>query len=167
MCEINNIYKLGFDILDQTPTNTKEKVYKPTKEAIHKMLKYVQKCSDLKGATLTFKRKWHDEDQTVLHRIVHEKIVKSKLWKGKKFILFPEFTKKGVVHYHCLFWDIYQAPFVKLIQWWRRTFGFAKMELEIRHPKCYIDYITKDYEKVGLYSIYEFGELNKKIYNII
>ncbi len=158
MSDMNNIYRLGFDILDQNPSDNKQKAYEPTKEVINKMLLQIKKYSDVRGATFTFKLKWHSEDQEILHKYVHEKIVKSRLWKDKKYILFPEMTKKGVVHYHALFWDIYQEPFVKLIQWWRRTYGFAKMELEIRHYDCYVKYITKNYGRVGLYTIYKFGK---------
>jgi len=155
----NNIYRLGFDLLDQNPTVEKEKEYEPTfeptRETLLKRIDKIRKFSDCRGATLTLKKKWHNEDPKVIHRYIHQKIASSRLWRKHKYLLFPEFTKKGVVHYHALFWDIYQCPFVKLMNWWRRTFGFAKIELEIRHMNCYINYIMKNYGKVGLYTIYQ------------
>ncbi len=158
----NNIYKLGFALLDQNPTVEKEKDYEPTfeptKETLLKRLDIIKKFSDCRGATFTLKPKWHDEDPKTIHRYIHEKIAKSRLWRKEHYMLFPEFTKKGVVHYHAIFWDIYQAPYINLIQWWRRTFGFAKVELKINHINAYIRYMTKDYGNVGLYTIYQIDD---------
>jgi len=46
----NNIYKLGFELLDQTPTVEKEKDYEPTfeptKEVILKRIDRIKKFSD-------------------------------------------------------------------------------------------------------------------------
>ncbi len=150
--------KLGLSILDQTQRNFKSNT--DVKEYIFKLLRTVEVYTQKYGATLTMKRKFHDEDPIILHRIVMDKIIRSRVWKGKKYILFPEFTKNGILHYHCVIWDMYQTDYINMVQWWRRSFGFVKMELEIRHYKKWIDYITKDYNKTGLWTIYNDGKMN-------
>ncbi len=58
---INNIYRLGFDLLDQNPTIPKEKEYEPTfeptKATILKKIDIIKKFSDCRGVTLTLKKK--------------------------------------------------------------------------------------------------------------
>ncbi len=154
----NNIYSnigVGFELLDQNTHDKTEKSYSPAKETILKKLISIKAESQMCGSTLTLRPTFHGEDPLDMHRYIHNKILNSRIWKNKKYIFFAEYTKKGVLHYHTIHWDIYQTEFVRLMQWWRRSFGFAKVELEIRHPDCYIKYITKNYHKVGLYTIYQ------------
>ncbi len=161
--DLINIIKrkaLGLEVLDQTQRDFRS--YNPAKEVILKKTKEIEKFSDKCGATLTLKKKYHNDDPLYMHRLVEAKLTKSTLWNKRKYILFPEFgSKNGVLHYHGIFWDMYQIEFVKLINWWRRTFGFVKMELEIRHYDCWIKYITKEHGKTGLWTIYQIKDKGK------
>ena len=68
--------------------------------------------------------------------------------------MFPEFTKKGHLHYHGIVWDCTQYTFLELIKWWRREFGYAKSELKINNLDKWSKYIIKDYNISGLHTIY-------------
>lgn len=105
------------------------------------------------GFTFTFKQKFHQDDPKFLHNYVYNKISKSRIWKNKKFVMFPEFTKNGILHYHGVIIDEWQIESVRLINWWRRLFGFVKPELEVNNRDRFIKYITKDRNKNGLWSM--------------
>ncbi len=108
------------------------------------------------GITLTFKLKFSDYCDEVLHREIKERIDKSTLFKQTKYVLFPEYTQKGTLHYHGIIYDCYQVEYMKCVKWWRRNYGFVKPELKIKYPKKWIQYITKDLGKTGLYTLYKF-----------
>ncbi len=170
--------KVGFDILDQTQREKAEKsnstqlhpvdVFSTIWEKIHKVNKVTQKY----GVTLTFKRKFHDIDPLELHRMVIKKMGNSRMCKKINYILIPEFTSKGQLHYHGIVWDSYQLPFIKFSKWWKRTYGFSKEELDIRYyfcgsidykkclqkevskaKHCWSHYITKSVGKTGLWTL--------------
>ncbi len=128
--------------------------YNIVRQVIDKEIIQISKFSQKYGATLTLKKKYHNDDPMYIHRLVEEKILGSRIWKGKKYIMFSEFTKNGIIHYHGIFYDMYQVEFVKLMNWWRRIFGFVKIEMEIIHYDCYIKYITKGQGKTGLWTLY-------------
>lgn len=130
-----------------------------TREVILRKLGYVlDHCSEVCGVTLTFSRKFKLDDHTWLHRFVQKELLSSKLWKGIKYILIPEFTPNGDLHYHGIIWDEYQCVVMRLLQWWRRKFGYVKPELKLKHPMLWLNYIIKDYGKTGLWTLYRIKE---------
>jgi len=150
---------MEFVILDQTTakkvTLGKKGEYNPKTEYVQKACSLLlsNKITQMSGFTLTFKRKFHTDDPLWLHRHIEGLIIKSKIWNTKSYMLFPEFTKKGALHYHGIMWNEYNVEVVRSINWWRRKFGFVKPELEIRNIDNYIRYITKSYSKTGLWTI--------------
>ncbi len=132
-----------------------------------KSLSYSQKY----GITLTFRPSWHTEDPLYLHRLISRKIASSRLWKKEKYILFPEYTENGILHYHGYIYDTYQTNVKRLEIWWKRTYGtITKIEYQLRYPYCgiqnkciqknkskakycWLHYISKDLGKTGLWTI--------------
>ena len=150
--------KLEFEILDQTPTDKNKKGrsddYNPTREIINKKLStIIDNFTDVCGFTLTLNKKYHNDDDKYVHRHIQDALIKSRVWKDKKYFLFPEYTKKGILHYHGVMWDEYQIEVMRCVKWWRRKYGFVKPELELKHPYKWIAYITKNYGKTGLWTI--------------
>lgn len=152
----NTIGSLGFKLLDKTLTNLPDKVYSPTKKVLIKKLIEIENFTDVCGVTFTISRKFHSMDPKDLHRMIYEKLGASRLYKDKNYILIPEFTSKGILHYHGVIWGSYQCHVMKLVNWWRRTYGFVKVELELRNYLNWINYMLKDYGKTGLWTIYRF-----------
>ena len=119
---------------------------------------------------MTFKPLFHDEDPMEFHKIIYDKLFKSKIWEN--YIIFPEFTDKGILHYHGVFFDIYECKFVRMANWWRRQFGFTRNELKINTydclkiincvhsdpdgKHCWKHYISKSYGKTGLKTMFKF-----------
>lgn len=130
--------------------------YYPTRVAINSCLSNViDQYSDLVGFTLTFRKSFHSDDDLFLHRMISKKLIKSTVWKTKKYILFPEFTsKKGNLHYHGIMWDSYEIEVMRSMKWWRKNYGFVRVELKLNSPYNWLKYITKDYMKTGLYTLY-------------
>jgi len=157
----------SFEILDQTtfqlanPKGIKckddeevESSYTPSRVHLQKTLEGIKKVSQMSGFTLTFKPKYHNEDDILLHRNVQYKLLRSNIWKKISYILIPEFTsKKGQLHYHGIIWNNYDTSVMKAIKWWRRIYGYAKPELRIRSRDNWIRYICKDFGKTGLWAI--------------
>lgn len=144
---------VGFDVLDQT--QHEKDGYNPSKETINKYLSNViNNYSDIVGFTLTLKKKYHNDDDKYMHRLIENKILRSSIWKDKCYIIFPEYTRKGNLHYHGIMWNQYEIEVMRCLKWWRRIFGFAKPELKINSKYNWIKYITKDYMKTGLWTIY-------------
>ncbi len=145
------------EILDQHIPKKTEICKNQLTERKSEYIEYLTKCceyySQYSGFTLTLKTKYHDDDPVWLHRHIHNTILKSRIWKGKIFCLRPEFTKKGVLHYHGIIFDEYQTTVLQLLNWWRRNYGFVKPELKIRHNKKWIEYMFKDYFSTGLWTI--------------
>ncbi len=156
----------GFDILDQTQRKKMRLInlidkdeFNPAKETINKYLNtIINSSSDISGFTLTFNKKYHNDDDRWLNRHVHDSIIKSKIWKDKKYIIIPEYTKKGNLHYHGIMWDEYHSEVMKCIKWWRRKFGFVKPELVLSSKFNWIQYITKNYGKTGLWTIHNIKD---------
>ncbi len=127
---------------------------------ITKKLKTLSIYTHVYGITLTFKKSFKMDDPQWLHRHIHIWLNQTK-WKKLNYILFPEFTSKGDLHYHGVVWDCYQAPFLQRVCSWQRKFGFVKPELQLNTyhcglpPKqtnkcCWYHYIIKDHGKTGL-----------------
>ncbi len=148
-----------FELLDQTTqklgNSDKKDTYNPKREYINKILNTLidNKSSQVAGFTLTLKKKYHEDDPVWMHRYIHKSLQSSRIWKDKNYILFPEFTKRGVLHYHGIMWDEYQVEVIRSINWWRRKYGFVKLEKKINNLRSFLTYITKDYNTVGLWTI--------------
>jgi len=153
------IYKnLGLSYLTKPNAKIGFTTYKdefnPSKEVLNlKLSSIIDNCTQICGFTLTLKKKFHNDDDKYIHRLVSKKIKDSKVWKDIKYMIFPEYTKKGNLHYHGIIWDEYDYTVIQLMKWWRRQFGFAKPELKLNSPYNWIQYITKDYGQVGLWTI--------------
>ncbi len=146
---------IGFELLDQTQRKKSVNEYNPSKEVINsKLTEIINNFTDVCGFTLTIKKKYHNDDDKYIHRLVQTKILTSLVWKNKKYMIFPEYTKKGNLHYHGIIWDEYEIEVMRCIKWWRRIFGFAKPELKLSSKYNWIKYIVKDYGKTGLWTIY-------------
>ncbi len=150
--------KVGLTILDQTQqklcNNQKIQEINITRKVLLKKLKEIENFTDVCGLTLTLKKKYHNDDDKWIHRHIQAKINNSRVWKDIKYILIPEYTKNGVLHYHGVIWDSYQIKVIKCVKWWRRTFGFVKPELKINKYSNWMKYIIKDYGKTGLWTLY-------------
>lgn len=152
MMKKNKSQNVGFDILDQT--QRKKGYYNPSIEFINnKLNKIIDNSSDVCGVTLTFRKSYHNDDDKYIHKLVISTLKKSRIWKNKNYILFPEYTKNGVLHYHGIIWDHYQSEVMSCVKWWRRKYGFVKPELELKNRYRWIEYITKNYGKTGLWTI--------------
>ncbi len=122
-------------------------------QAIKDKLVQLKQYTQCYGLTLTFKPLWHIEDPRDLHIIVQDKLKKSYIWQNKKYILFPEYTRAGNLHYHGIIYDQYQTEFIRCVKWWVRTFGYCKPELIIKDRDKWNAYICKDYGVTGLWTI--------------
>lgn len=149
-----NKIKVG-ELLDQTQPDFKSITGDVTRDVLIEKLKEIEDFTDVCGVTLTLKKKYHNDDDKWMHRYIENKILKSQAWKDKKYILVPEYTKNGVLHYHGVIWDSYQIEVMKVAKWWRRHFGFVKPELKINNYKNWMNYMIKDYGKTGLWTIYK------------
>lgn len=76
--------------------------------------------------------------------------MRSKKWRKTKYVLFPEFDKNANLHYHGIFFDTFEIKCVEASNWWKRKFGYTKLELQLFSRENWFEYITKDYHKVGL-----------------
>ncbi len=152
-------FKLDLQVLDQIQPDLVDptELY-ATREVITRKFKELSLVTQLYGVTLTLKKMYHDDDDTWMHKYIIDKMNKSRVWKNKNYILIPEYTQQGVLHYHGVIWDMYEVNFMKLAKWWRRTFGYVKPELKIINFNKWIDYITKDYGKIGLWTIYNITD---------
>ena len=148
-------------VLDQTPPKKGDSDYNPTKSAIIRLLEsMVNTHTDIMGFTLTFKKSFHDDDDRWLHKHVESTLLKNK-WKDINYIIFPEYTKNGVLHYHGITWDEYQSNLMVCIKQWRRKYGFVKPELELKSDLNWIKYITKNYGKTGLWTLFNKKKAKK------
>ncbi len=150
------IFRGGFDLLDQTPTGNMPKcmAVNLVREQLIKKLLLLNCVTQKYGVTFTFKPRFREEDDMELHRIVYDKLIRSNIFKVVNWVLIPEFTKGGALHYHGVISDCYQTDFMRCVKWWRRNYGFVKPELEIRHYTKWVKYICKDVEKTGLYILF-------------
>lgn len=128
--------------------------YSPTSNYLAKLIEEV-KCNTMYyGLTLTFKPKYHESEIRKLHKFVNTTISRSLVWKKINYILFPELTSGGNLHYHGIIYDTYQCTADKAIKHWRRKFGFVKPEFTVRNRENWNSYIVKDYKKIGLYTLH-------------
>lgn len=156
---LDYFYGIGFELLDQTLPADGDKKRTETnmvRLAIFNDLSHVpDKYSQIYGITFTFKPKFYTLDPDHLHSLVRSRIEKSTVCRKCKYYLIPQFTPKGNLHYHGVVYDCYQVPFMKMVKWWRRNFGFSKPELTIRHYDKWIRYITRDMYITGLSTIWK------------
>ncbi len=160
-------------VLDQNQQNTEERRADDKvvfKNLFHKLIS-LNEMTQVYGITLTFRSTYHKDDPESLHRAIYKDLMSQAKWKKNNFFLFPEFTEKGILHYHGVVWDCYELPFIQMSKYWHRKFGFAKVELKIKYyycgngkecmynektvPKsCWCHYCIKDYDSVGLNTLY-------------
>jgi len=146
-------------LLDQTQRKNiciaEKDTYNPCREVLNKSLnKIVNDYTQICGFTLTFQRKFHDDDDRWLHRHVHHSLINHKKWKKVKYIIIPEFTpKRGQLHYHGIIWDEFDLTVMECLKYWRRKYGFVKPELRLKNPHLWIKYMCKDFNKTGLWTI--------------
>lgn len=170
-----NIYSniLGSQ-LDQTqaPPEIKPRGTNLVFANIIKQLCSLQVFTQKYGITLTFKSSFHSDCPLFLHKLARDffKDYDSKF----KYVLFPEFTQKGNLHYHGVIWSCYELPLMQCIKRWKRKYGISKIENPINYyfcsdisncrikqlmlnpkenSKCWLHYILKDYNKNGLWSL--------------
>lgn len=160
--------------LDQTQTNLIRKscsanvVRRACFKAMIKMLDF----SEIYGITFTFRQSFHGDNPLFLHRLIDQKIARSRLWRGCKYILYPEFNASGILHYHGIIYDCPQIVMTRLNNWWKRNYGtITKIEYSIRYAfcgtealctqknksnakHCWLHYVSKDSGKTGLWIIY-------------
>ena len=146
------------DLLDKTqlPKDKSESVtyYQEFKDdIITNIITKVAPYTEVYGATLTFNRKWHKETAQDLHHIVITKLDKNRSLKKMSYYMRPEFTTKGLLHYHLIAYDTYQIHLANFARFWRRKFGFVKLELQLTNKNAWTEYIMKSYGLVGLHSI--------------
>lgn len=164
MTEIYNINIIrlgnGLEILDQSmPAKDSPNEKNIVRADILKRLDALQLNTQLCGVTLTFKNKYIlSMEPKALHRLVQQKLSRSTIWRNNKYILIPEFTNAGRLHYHGVIYDSYQAEVLRCVTWWRRTFGFVKTEMKISVYNNWKNYIIKDYSKTGLWTLTSMGE---------
>ncbi len=149
-----------FDLLDQTSANSSNigiGESNTTTEALLKELKrVVDNESQICGFTFTFKRAYHQDDDLWLHRHVEKCINSSRVWKDIKYIMFSEFNASGQLHYHGIIYGEYDIVVMRIIKWWRRKYGFAKVELKLHNKLNWVKYICKDYLRTGLWTLNRF-----------
>ncbi len=124
---------------------------------LEKYISNYKNCSQKIGFTLTFDTSYHNEDSDILYEYVKEYV-------KKHFLSYPhlvatEFTTSGVMHFHGVFYNLYQRCVVKILRQWKKTYGFIKIEYTIT-PK-WEQYIIKESDKIGYPCIH-----NLNIYNL-
>lgn len=156
---------VGFKILDKTQREFGDEVaYNSAKAYIHRFLgNIIDNNSQICGFTLTLCKTFHEDEDIFLHRYIHRSISNSRIWKGKKYIIFPEYTARGILHYHGIMWGEYDSEVMRCIKWWKRKYGFVKPELRINSKANWIKYITKDYGRNGLWTIYDTGGFSERV----
>ncbi len=149
-----NIPLVGVELLDQ---HQRDFGYNPTIKAINaKLSEIIDNNSQIAGFTVTFRKSFHNDDDLWLHNYVHCYLDKARTWNKLGYMMFPEYNKNGILHYHGIIWGEYQATVMLALKSWRRKFGFVKPELNLSSKYNWIKYITKDYNKVGLYTLMNF-----------
>lgn len=118
-----------------------------------KIMKKATLFDQFYGFTLTLKVKFHLDNPRFLHRYICGKLQRSISWKKVQYVIFPEFTENGVLHYHGIMWDEYEDTFIKCMNMCRREFGFVKLEKEVRDKHVWIKYIIKHRNRTGLWSL--------------
>ncbi len=140
-------------VLDKSKQHVQGKHTNLSREFIIKKLSdIIKKHSQLCGITLTLKMRFQDRDPKNMHLDIQKKIVNSKVWDNK-YVLIPEFSPKGHLHYHGIIYDHYNVGVVRMSNMWARTFGFTKIEFTLHHPSEWIKYMMKDLGKTGLNTI--------------
>lgn len=152
--------EVGFELLDRTQQRQTEKSTKdPFREYqkttwINNLVINLSQCTLVQGLTLTLKKKYHRDEIITMHKYIQNKIYNSTVWKGTIYCLRPELTKNNILHYHAIIYNNYEAQTDRLVKWWRREFGFVKPEFDLKYPIKWIEYMFKDYCKIGLWTIH-------------
>ncbi len=151
---ILEFYKKLGGLLDQAQPEKMEKTNGDKKNNLLLRLNSIfRNNTQVYGITCTLGKKCDYNDPLFMHRMIVRKLCRSTLWRKQKYLLIPEFTDNGRLHYHGVIYNCYEVEAIRLSQWWKREFGFTKFEKEIRYPNKWIDYILKDIGKTGLWTI--------------
>lgn len=111
-----------------------------------------RKSSQWMGFTLTFKPFWFNRrGPRTLHLEAERHITTSLPWQGKSFVMFPEFNKAGILHYHGFVHDCYEVEFLKMMRSWQRKYGHVDKFLEASNKDIWIKYLLKDRHRNGLW----------------
>lgn len=103
-------------------------------------------CTQKIGFTLTFNKNYHEIDSDILYNFLL-KFIKQYFGSEIEYIIAPEYTDKGVIHFHGIIYNCYQRYINRILNKWRDQYGFIKMEYKIS-PK-WEEYIIKDMDAVG------------------
>ncbi len=114
--------------------------------SIENKIKKMVSCTQKIGFTLTFAKMWHDEDPDTLYKYFTDYIYKEFPCKIE-YIIAPEFTSSGILHFHGIIYNCYQRCVNKLFTKWRKNYGFIKMEYKI--TEHWESYILKDMDNIG------------------
>ncbi len=98
------------------------------------------------GFTLTFKPIYHEYDPDELYEFI-VRYCEQNFHKKDPYIIFPEFTSSGILHFHGVVYNCYQRYISSCLKEWRRQYGYVKIEWTIKNE--WLDYIQKDMNKTG------------------
>ncbi len=116
-CKLYEKKNSGLLLLDQTTQKLDDsEVYLPVKEYIIKELINKDIISQKCGFTLTLRKKYHNDDDKWMWRQIENKLNGSKIWKDKEYIMFPEYTKNGILHAHGIMYNQYQSEFMRCMK---------------------------------------------------
>lgn len=113
---------------------------------IESVIKRMSLCSQKIGFTMTFAKMWHDEDPDTLYKYFQD-YIKTNFESDAQYIIAPEFTTHGVMHFHGIMYNSYQRFVNKMFTDWRKQYGMIKMEYTI--TEHWENYITKDMDNIG------------------
>ncbi len=113
--------------------------------AIEKKIQSFAKCTQKVGFTLTFSRMWQEEDPDTLYRYIQKYI--KEYFDKIDYVVVPEFTSSGIMHFHGIIYNCYQRVINKVLNEWRKLYGYIKIENHITDK--WEKYICKDINEVG------------------
>lgn len=156
---------IGCSVLDQTP-NTVTKSQPGEQMSNYKNLHFILekiKYNTLKfGITITidpkypyknrrFKSMDDDKKHKVINAIISDYIKKRNC--SLQYIIIPEYSPNGMLHYHGIVWNGYQKVFSNFVKYLRGKIGYCKSEMQLNNYDKWIIYIFKNYGKTGLSTI--------------
>lgn len=152
--------KAYFELLDpNTPPEKENVIHAPIRQHIWRFIKAGELSDQFYGITLTFnpiKLQQHgllNKDDSYIMGYIVTKMNNSRVINGYSYVLYPEYTRKCILHFHGLVKADTQYDMSRFSKWWNRMFGYSKVELTIRVYWNWIFYMIKDREIVGLYPI--------------
>lgn len=150
--------KVGFEILDQRPRKKEGLNFKGFKEdadIIEYLVDYSGNITEehqICGFTLTYRKRFHSTSLRKLYQDSINSVNKSRIWRADSYnwIMIPELTNNGNLHFHGLIIGEYQSNVRRLMDWWRRNYGYAKPEMQLKSASKWVKYMIKDIHKTGI-----------------